>query len=185
MKKIILTLLLMSFALISGCDRQVETQNSPSPDTTPVVGDTQSRYKKNSRYNNPPADITGWELLGICEVDVTADGEEDKIELYTSAQRDMTGELMWDDSQFWSLRVNGRELFYERLNGDVYFNVSDHYNNGKTQSVIALMMVTGAHYEIREYYIENNEAYETSVYTTDDTANEGINLIYSSIPDYE
>ncbi len=58
----------------------------------------------------PSKDYT---LLDSYEFDINGDGTEETIALYTTAQRDSHGEIMWDDGQTWALVVHGKDKDYE------------------------------------------------------------------------
>ena len=77
--------------------------------------------------------------------DITGDGEDDMITLYTSVQRDMSGELMWDDTQEWVLQAETAEgvydLYDERIHGNAYMNVADFYNEDGDIKVISLIIL--------------------------------------------
>lgn len=188
MKKILMILFSVIFVLaVCGCNNE-QVQNEPKDQQTEVV-----KHEEKLVGNNPPADVSGFEPLGKYEYDIDGDGNLDAVTLYTSAQRDKRGDLMWDDSQVWILQaeLNGRPhtLFSGRFNGRVYMNVADYYNQGDEEIVITLIIDTNASHEIREYrYDENLDGAlfkEKTVFTTNDIANQGIGNRYSSIPDYE
>lgn len=141
--------------------------------------------------NNPPHDVDKYmyEPVARYTTNIISEENEDIITLYTSAQRDMRGDMMWDDTQDWVLQVKTgnevRELYKQRLHGSVYFNVSDYYNDGIDEKVITLFITTNASNEIREYRYNGENYIETVVYTSDEAANEGIGRHYTSIPMYE
>ncbi|MBQ3038050.1 MAG: hypothetical protein IJD30_02610 [Clostridia bacterium] len=140
---------------------------------------------------NPPHDVEKYlyEPVARYTTNIISDENEDIITLYTSAQRDMRGDMMWDDTQDWVLQVKTgneiRELYKQRLHGSVYFNVSDYYNDGADEKVITLFITTNASNEIREYRYNGENFVEKVVYTSDEAANEGIGRHYTSIPMYE
>lgn len=51
-------------------------------------------------------------LLDSVKVDINNDKKEEIIELYTTAQRDENGEMMWDDGQKWFLLVHDGDKEY-------------------------------------------------------------------------
>ncbi|MGE5404503.1 MAG: hypothetical protein ACM3PP_06145 [Candidatus Saccharibacteria bacterium] len=66
--------------------------------------------------NDPSQSYT---MLRKVQVDADQDGAEESIELFTSAQRDSKGEMMWDDGQKWLLLLRdenkGYVLFDDRI----------------------------------------------------------------------
>ncbi|ALC85252.1 hypothetical protein AM499_05040 [Bacillus sp. FJAT-22090] len=65
--------------------------------------------------------LEGAYLAEDIEVDVTGDGEEDKILLYISPPPifDDNGNAAWDDTHIWQLLVKDEEESYALFNGDV------------------------------------------------------------------
>ena len=68
-------------------------------------------------------------------------------------------------------------------------NVADYYNLGEEEKVISLIISSNASHEVREYRYDDSLDgacfTETIAFTTNDTADEGINNLYSSIPSYK
>lgn len=63
--------------------------------------------------------IEDYTLLDSYKFDINEDGTEETIGLYTTAQRDSKGEIMWDDGQIWILAVHGKDKDYELFNSYV------------------------------------------------------------------
>ena len=68
-------------------------------------------------------------LLDTMDVDADNDGQDERIELFTSAKREESGKMGWDDGQRWLLLVNDEEkkfpLFDDYVqNGQLEFWVS-------------------------------------------------------------
>ncbi len=57
-------------------------------------------------------DTSDLTLLDSVKVDIDNDNKEEIIELYTTAQRDKNGEMMWDDGQKWFLLVHDEDKEY-------------------------------------------------------------------------
>ncbi len=195
-RKLLILTVLSSMLLVSGCSffEQIKNEPESSPQNslqteTETASQTEENEKTEIDITSSPVNVEGYEAMSKCMYDVTNDGNEDTITLYTSAQRDMTGEMMWDDTQEWVLQVetdNGvYDLFNERIHGRAYFDVSDYYNEGTGQKVISLYIAGRTFNEIREYFFDDGKFIEETVYTTDEKAKEGIGTLYSSIPDYE
>ena len=181
MKKRILASICLVGIMLCGCKPTVVEQTPNQEELDPKT--------KVISISTTPKDVTKWEPLGKFLTDVDGDDEDDKIVLYTSAKRDKNGDLMWDDTHEWILCVETKngvyELYDERIHGNAYMSVSDHYNDNNEEKVISLYVSANAVNEIREYRFLENTFSETIAYTTDDTASGGINTFYSSVPSYE
>ena len=185
MKKISLFLITcLCFMALAGCNEN----SNPTPIVTDEPTPPVEQVTKIS-VSDAPTDVENYEPLGKYEIDIIKDGNEEIITLYTSAQRDMRGNLMWDDTQDWVLQVEAGggvyELYEERIHGNAYLNVSDYYNDGEEEKVITLLIAGNTFNEIREYRFDGEAFVEVIKYTTDDTANEGIGTLYTSVPRYE
>lgn len=189
--KILTSLLLMS-VLLCGCSFEKEPvkQEENQILENELSGEASENKAEKIVGNNPPKDVTGWEPMGQYEFDFNGNGEDDVLTLYTSAQRDKKGDMMWDDSQWWVLELkvdneNGvRNLFDERVSGSVYMNVSDFYDED-AQKVVTLFVSGNSSDEVREYRFDGEYYTETIAYTTNEAAAEGISKLYSSVPAYE
>ncbi len=184
MKKLLLMMIMtVAVLLASGCTNGANPEEGTTGQENEVV------REKVIDITSAPSDVQFYEPMGRYKSNIINDENEDIISLYTSAQRDKKGEMMWDDSQDWVLQAeteNGvYELYRERIHGSAYMNVSDYYNDGAEEKVITLLISSNAHNEIREYRFNGESFVETIAYTTDDVANEGISSLYTSIPDYE
>lgn len=191
-KKLLIFAAFLIVISASGCNTLPQGQNTPSdnPQNSSESSSQPEENKKTKISVTPsPIDVNGYEALSKCMYDVINDGNEDIITLYTSAERDMTGEMMWDDTQEWVLQVETDkgvyDLYDERIHGRAYLNVSDYYNDGDEQKVISLYIAGKSFNEIREYRFDDGKFIEETAYSTDNNANEGIGTLYSSIPDYE
>lgn len=192
MKKNLLIISLLLCAALSGCFGRELNHSEPKESQNPASTQTAEAEKKKTkdiRVISSPKDVSAWEPMGKYTADVTGDGEDDIITLYTSAQRDRKGEMMWDDTQEWVLRVEAAEgvydLYDERIHGYIYMSVSDVYDKDEDKKLISLYADGNSFHEIRDYMYNGNKFTETVAYSTDDLSTEGISEIYSSIPRYE
>lgn len=116
--------------------------------------------------------------------DLDLDGSEEKVELFTAAERNENGEIVWDDGQNWLLVVWDGEKAYPILSqyvqlGSVYFTVS---NNGMDEvSNITVIVPTGAGFSLKTYVFDNiRNGFEVElIYTSKDN-----NYFHNSIPTY-
>lgn len=122
--------------------------------------------------------------LSEFSVDLDLDGEEEKIELYTAAERNENGDMVWDDGQKWLLVIQDGDVYYSLLDeyvqlGQVYFNVS--YYNNESVPTITVITDTGANFKLVNYvYDKEQKGYRAELaYDSKD-----INHIFTSIPSY-
>lgn len=55
-------------------------------------------------------------LLDSYIIDIDEDGEEENITMYTRAEKDKNGNIMWDDGQDWMVLVEGKDKDYILFN---------------------------------------------------------------------
>ena len=184
MKKILMLIIVLSMVCACTPTKNVTTNETvETPGTvTPVKEEKVNIIEK----SNEEMSFDNFELLGQYDVQIDEDVE---CNLYTSAQRDKKGELMWDDSQEWVLEAKtslGTYVLYdERISGRAYMNVINSYNDDQEETIINLHIYANTYNEIREYRF-NGEAFEERlIYSTDETSNQGIGELYTSIPSYE
>ncbi|MFA5522957.1 MAG: hypothetical protein WDA24_01240 [Tissierellales bacterium] len=72
-------------------------------------------------------DLEDYTQLDLYKYDITGDGTEEIIGVYTTAQRDSKGEVMWDDGQNWVLVVHGADKDYELYNNYVQIGSIQFY----------------------------------------------------------
>jgi len=85
--------------------------DEPAPAAPRPVADTGAVLRAASPPPLPPT------LLDSTSVDVDEDGVAERIELYTAAERDRAGRIMWDDGQRWLLLVRDGEATYPLFDG--------------------------------------------------------------------
>ncbi len=51
-------------------------------------------------------------LLDAFIIDIDNNGEDEKVAMYTRAEKDKSGEIMWDDGQDWIILVEGKDNDY-------------------------------------------------------------------------
>ncbi len=190
MKKTLLITSLLLCAALCGCSGEKSTEKPLESQTPEPVQTVEADKKtKDVKVISSPKDVGAWEPMGKYTQDVTGDGEDDIITLYASAQRDARGEMMWDDTQEWVMRVETADgvydLYDERIHGYVYMSVSDVYDKDGDKKLISLYIDGNSFHEVRDYVYNENKFTETVAYSTDDLSSEGISEVYSSIPHYE
>lgn len=158
-------------------------QAKNKPDTEKQV-ESNSDVKLVQAVAGDLVDTAGMTRLREFSTDLDMDNAEESIELYTAAEQNAQGEMVWDDGQNWVLVVRDGEKSYPLLSqyvqlGAVYFTVSQ---NGEVQIPnITVIVPTGASFSVMSCAYDKDKggfvgkkAYESK----DD------NWIYSSIPGY-
>ena len=122
-----------------------------------------------------------WTTVDSCNYDITGDGMNNAITLYTSAESDDKG-IMWDDSQNWILEISdGANGYYTLLNervsgGAVYYDVNEMESGDRS---VTVYVTSGAGTDITEYVFGGAGFTEKQVYSAG-----VINKVHSSIPWY-
>lgn len=186
MKKILM--LLLALCMITACT-PTELVVNENVDNTGMVAPVEEDKFNLIRKSNEEINYDDYELLGHYTTEFDGIDEDVEVKLYTSAQRDKMGNLMWDDSQNWVLTVEDSDgvymLYNERINGQAYMKVMKSYNDNSEETLINLHIYANTHNTIMEYSF-NGEAFEERIrYTTDEISKQGISELYSSIPQYE
>ena len=141
-KKIkILSVVLCIILLVAGCGKAspVTPQGSSDTVTEPTVVQPERKIIKSSAL---PEEISDWNTVSSFDGDVDGDGDDEKITLVTSAERDRKGNFVWSDGQNWALTVyDGEEcyLLYKKgidTHSSSFFKLSQNvgYNVIKSES---------------------------------------------------
>ncbi|MBO5460016.1 MAG: hypothetical protein J5981_07205 [Lachnospira sp.] len=212
MKKILSVLLMMGILLTAtGCQRaadlitpsgssggstqtpapfpQIETNDPEEEETEGGEIQTKIPFTQTLEMTNE------WTILGDFNYRFTAGEAQDRIVLGTSAQNE-NGEMLWDDSQYWTLAVivdkdadgnndGAYNLFSERLQGYVYAEVNEAYIKGVMTPIITLYIFSGNDREVRNYYYDGDCFVENQEFTTKGFSTGGINNLYSTMPEYK
>ena len=203
MKKVIFMILMLSL-FPAGCHKtadlikQEETKETvvvvkTKPKEEKVKEDTQeSNERKSKSVISEQLKMTNeWTIMGDYHTKITKHIKKDKYErilLGTSAQQ-KNGEMQWEDSQYWTLAVltedGAYNLFYQRIQGMLYFEVNEAYISGVPTQVITLYIFSGTDREIRNYiYDEDEDAFfEDRLFSTAQFSTAGVNNRYSTIPE--
>lgn len=195
MKKTVIIMVIMCLGLVTGCQKAADLLVEPTPEPTiPTV--TNAPIEHNVQQNEVTSVIpisqtlkmtNDWTILGDYSAQLTWNDEYDRVVLGTSAKT-VNGEIMWDDSQYWTIAVlneNGAyNLFSERVTGQVYMEVGEAFFNGMTTPVVTAYIFGGADREVRNYTFNGESFDETIVYTTRQFSTGGINSLYTTFPEY-
>ena len=202
MKKVIFLILMLSVAL-AGCQRtadmikpkeaeEVAVVVKPDTEKEETEPEPETNERKSKSVLSEQLKMTNeWTVMGDYHAKITKHAKkdkEDRVLLGTSAQQE-NGEMQWGDSQYWTLAVltdkGAYNLFYQRLQGMLYFEVNEAYISGVPTDVITLYIFGGTEREIRNYiYDEKEDAFfEDRIFSTSEFSTAGINNRYSTIPE--
>lgn len=199
MKKLLILAALMGIMMTTGCQTAselIKPEPTPTPDATEIQTPV---YMQNNEEVEPMKTIpctkilqmtNDWTIMGDFKYRITSKDKEDRIVLGTSAKH-QGAEMMWDDSQYWTLAVIAEDgaynLFAERMSGFVYAEVNEAFINGITTTVITAYVFSSTDREIRNYVydVEKDVFIEYQEYTTKNFSTGGINGLFTSIPDYK
>lgn len=123
-----------------------------------------------------------WSTVDSCNCDITGDGTNDTITLYTSEPSDDMG-ILWSESQNWILEVSDGVSGYYTLenellkNGSMYYSVMEHENG---EHIIVAYKSTGTGTIVSEYVFSKSGFNKNGIYNSEST-----NQIHSSIPWYK
>lgn len=188
MTKLLIPLLLT--LLISGCGAKTVSGplSTPEPSSDNILNaDNNSKTISLSKTSKRTDDFS---KIRSCEYDLNSDGKSDTITLYSNAQTDSSGKIMWDDFHQWLLEAEiSSGGFYTLFDspistGQLYFEVSEIYNDEVLPSVVTFL-TTGSSLDIERFIFDGENFIKTTVYSTEDISTGGINRIYSSIPLYK
>lgn len=198
MKKLLILAAMMAAMLLTGCETASELLKPEETDTPVVVTPQKPIYSQNDEVVEPTTKISRtqilqmtneWTIMGDFKYKITDRGQDDRIVLATSAKSDGK-DMMWDDSQYWTLAVIAKDgaynLFSERMQGYVYAEVNEAFIGGFTTTVITAYIFSNTDRDIRNYVYDPEEDVFTEYqeYTTKSFSTGGINNLFTSMPEY-
>lgn len=167
MKKLLLISLI--FALLAGCNANKGPSQTAVPLMSPNVEEREYKIIERDNNNEQYKSLNKFES---CAYDFDHDDVEENITLYTSADKDESGQFMWDDSQDWVLAVEGNNgaytLYENHERGVLELYVSEYYKEGGEEPAIRLVISTSSCFEIREYTYRDGKYLEEIVYNAGD-----------------
>jgi len=183
---IFILIAILSFSIV-GCQREENQMDQPLNDP-PSEEKNESRDEKSKNIfvqstHQDPRDEGILTRLSNFVWDLDGDGLEEKIELYTAAERHEDGNMIWDDGQNWLLLVEDENQYYPLLHqyvqlGVVYFNL---WLDDEEIPNITVFVTTGANLNIVNYTYDSEE----KVYIGEPIYDTGaINFLFSSFPSY-
>ncbi len=197
MKKFLSLLMVAGILFASGCEKVSDLLVPEENEEEIIVTQTMEPTNTQAPEDEPQTKIplsqmiqmtNDWELLGDYNFEITKKGKKDRIVLGTSAKA-KNGEMMWDDSQYWTVAVISEDgaynLFSQRMQGRVYMEVNEGFVKGIVTPVITVYIFSGNDREIRNYIFDGEYFVESQEYTTKNFSTGGINNRYSTIQEYK
>lgn len=201
MKKLKALIIVLFIVLISGCN-QTQPQSSQTiqtaqtqtiqASTSSVTETKQQSEKLDSIRSTKKSDYDFTKLTKVSQYsyDIDDDAVQEDIILYTTAEVNDKGEIIWDDGQNWSLFVEDGEQVYKLFDqyvqlGSAYFEFSEYYMNSGKIPTITLLVSEGAQFYLRNYSYDkaNKNFTQELLYTSEDKTDAGISKLFSSMPD--
>lgn len=110
---------------------------------------------RNGNTHNPvnTGTVQGMTLLVQQSIDIDNDGKEEKIEMYTSATKNNSGEVMWDDMNKWLLVLNKSDKIFKLFDGDIQLGKLDFwvYSDEKSGFHIASIITRGESIQMTDH----------------------------------
>lgn len=198
MKKLLALIAALSLVLTSGCrttsdlvkNDEKDTTESPAPIVTPVPTPVPEEPKTKIPCTQTLKMTNDWTIMGDFDKALTQNNKKDRIVLATSAKT-KNGEMLWDDSQSWTLAVisehGAYNLFSQNMPGYVYMEINECFVRGVSTNVVTAYIFSGTDREIRNYVYNAAEDVfvEEQVFTTAEFSTGGINTLYSNFPEYK
>jgi len=107
--------------------KNAQLNNSLGETISRGIDDENEDIEKTSIFATEKTEYEDYTLLDSYSFDIDENGVEETIALYTAAQRDSGGDIMWDDGQIWVLVVQGEDKNYELYNNYVQIGAIDFY----------------------------------------------------------
>ncbi len=191
MRKLRLTIaILMLSLLLSGCVKKPHNMSETASGNLPQVSNQNSNQKHIIKAQDKALGMERFSEVTSYIGDLDADGADEEIALYTSAERMNNGKFIWNDGQEWLLLIKDKiDGYYVLLDefvqaGNVYFEVSDYYMKDGAVPKISVTTSTGAGFSLKNYtFSKNFKGYESeTIFDTKNVTEAGINRRFSSFP---
>ncbi|MBN2558863.1 MAG: hypothetical protein JXB33_08935 [Clostridia bacterium] len=145
-----------------------------------IAGEIEPRFGGPSKTS--PLEGNEWTLIDYYGHDLDGDGTDEITALYTSAERDASGEMMWDDGQDFILMITDGSDYYTLFKefvqiGMVYFSI--HGATDEAPAGVLTFVSTGAGLRLEKstYNVEDGGYVIESVYDAG-----SLNVMYNSFP---
>lgn len=185
MKKYIITLLALTFLLLTGCNNKPQKQapvTEPDAKTQETeIPETPKTPEKIAHEISSTVDTSGFGVVDEIDYDFDSDGTDDKLQLLATSFEKVDGELLLDDGTNWMITVttaNGTyKLFEEFVQlGVPQVDVANFYNDNIEKAII-LTLDTRTGKSVTHYTFSDGVFYEELVYSTDSFTQNGADII--------
>lgn len=138
------------------------------------IGDEPSEIKSQDKV-----DISNLTLLDQYIYDFNLDGFDEKISMYTAAQKDEKGNIMWDDGQRWLFVVEGKDQDYVLFDDYVQIGtINYHIYTENDEFNILTSHVGTANLTLSNYKYNNKDQIFIKSISFDTSGN--VNMLHSS-----
>lgn len=180
------TVMMMSLAMLTlvlsvGCmNPEPEKPDTKQSQQTENTGQTEkaTKFIEASRELKDTNELT---LLDEFEIDIEGDGQMEYVQMFTAAQRDQSGNIMWDDGQNWLLTVRGEGKEYVLFEGYVQLGEIKYwaYTAGSDSKLhITTLQPGSASLQVMDFeYDADTDGFEG----TEILNPENVNLMHSSV----
>ncbi len=97
-------------------------------------------------------------LLDAFIIDIDNDGEDEKIAMYTRAEKEKNGDIIWDDGQDWIVLVEGKDKDYVLFNDYVQLgNIDLFVYTIEDDFYIAILQSSTANLTLKEYKFNSDK----------------------------
>lgn len=180
MKRLLFLIIILSIFLFGCTQEPQEPIEKPAPAEEPADNkDTDNKVEEIVINPSEKVNIQDLTLLDEYDFDFDNDGNEEKIAIYTAAQKDSNGVIAWDDGQDWLFAVHDTDKDYVLLDeyvqlGNIDFfvyTIDDDFHIATVDGRTASLKLT-----IYRYDKENESFMMSTPYKTSGD----VNLIKSS-----
>lgn len=178
--KLSLFLIIISILVVSfGCSPNQKPVEPSVPDD--IIDNENVKEKPDSIVIEATNKVNtdGLSLLDSYEFDIDGNGNDEIISLYTTAEKDANGEIIWDDGQNWKLLVEGIDKDYILFDDYVQLGSIKFYAYTSQDSFYITTIQTGtADLKLTEYNFDKQDNNFISKVKFEAVNN--VNMLYSS-----
>jgi len=187
MKKCIIILLTFSVLLLSGCNKAQKTETSAgNPQQEPnnqIQTEITKPEEKIKHEITEDWSSEGWSALKEISYDFDSDGEDDKLQVFSSKFINPGDEQLHTDGANWLITVTTAKGVYKLYEGYLHtgfpeINVGELYNE-QPEKIVIFTHTSGTGKSVTHYTFSDGVFYEELVYRTDDFTLNGANIVES------
>ncbi|MDR7855366.1 hypothetical protein [Tissierella sp.] len=182
----LVVMLILSVAVACTPKEKVNEPESPvdvigqeNPQEDPSDEELESEPKGTIIEATNKVDVAKLSLLDSYIFDIDGDGTEETISLYTAAEKDSKGEIMWDDGQNWKLLVEGVDKDYVLFDDYVQLGtIKFHVYTSDDDFYVSTIQTGTASLKFTEYSFDKETKNFISNVKFETTGN--VNMLHSS-----